>query len=159
MNGKRGQNGLYTPSFGNRNYELSVNNVEPRISFIQGTVFRVQTSYKLESKKNRPEFGGEESLSNAVQLETKYNVLQNSSLDAKFTYNAITYKVPNATNKNLSVEYIILDALRPGKNFLWSLDFTRRLLNNVEINLQYEGRRPADTRTIHTGRAAIRALF
>jgi hypothetical protein len=159
LNGKRGQNGLYTPSFGNRNYELSVNNVEPRISFIQGTVFRVQTSYKLESKKNRPEFGGEESLSNAVQLETKYNVLQNSSLDAKFTYNAITYKVPNATNKNLSVEYIILDALRPGKNFLWSLDFTRRLLNNVEINLQYEGRRPADTRTIHTGRAAIRALF
>ncbi len=159
VNGKKGQNGLYTPNFGNRNYELAVYNAEPRISFIQGTVFRVQASYKIESKKNKPEFGGEESFSNAVQLETKYNVLQNSSLDAKFTYNAITYKVPNATAKNLSVEYIILDALRPGKNFLWSLDFTRRLLNNVEINLQYEGRRPAETRTIHTGRAAIRALF
>ncbi len=157
--GKKGKNGLYTPSFGNRNYELAVHSLEPRLSFIQGTVFRLQSAYKFESKKNLPAFGGEASVSNSVHIETKYNVLQNSSLDARFTYNTIRYRVPPATNKNLSVEYIILDALRPGKNFLWSLDFTRRLLNNVEINLQYEGRRPAETKTIHTGRAAIRALF
>jgi hypothetical protein len=113
----------------------------------------------LESKKNVPQFGGEESVSNSLNVETKYNVLQNSSIDARFTYNNIRYTVPASTNKNLSVEYIILDALRPGSNYLWSLDFTKRLLNNVEINLQYEGRQPADTRTIHIGRAAIRALF
>jgi hypothetical protein len=57
------------------------------------------------------------------------------------------------------VEYIMLDALRPGSNYLWTLDFTKRLLNNVEINLQYEGRMPADSRTIHVGRASVRALF
>lgn len=159
MNGKKGINALYTPNFGNRNYELSIYQVEPRLTFIHGTVFRLQSSYKLEEKKNKPEYGGEESVSNVLQLETKYNVLQNSSIDAKFTYNNIRYKVPAASSKNLSVEYIILDALRPGSNYLWSLDFTKRLLNNVEINLQYEGRKPADTRTIHVGRASIRALF
>jgi hypothetical protein len=159
VNGKKGQNALYTPNFDNRNYELAIYNIEPRLSFIKGTVFRLQSSYKLESKKNKPLYGGEESLSNELQMETKYNVLQNSSIDAKFTFNNISYTVPNSTSKNLSVEYIILDALRPGSNYLWSLDFTKRLLNNVEINLQYEGRKPADTRTIHVGRAAIRALF
>ena len=159
VNGKKGINALYTPSFGNRNYELVIYNVEPRLSLIRGTVFRLQSSYKLELKNNKPEYGGEESVSNALQLETKYNVLQNSSIDAKFTYNNIRFNVPSATAKNLSVEYIILDALRPGSNYLWSLDFTKRLLNNVEINLQYEGRQPADTRTIHVGRASIRALF
>lgn len=159
LTGKKGQNALYTPNFGNRNYELAIAQVEPRISFIQGTVFRLQTSYKLESKSNLPEYGGEKAVSQAVNLETKYNVLQNSSIDAKFTYNNIRYKVPAATNKNLSVEYIILDALQPGSNFLWTLDFTKRLLNNVEINLQYEGRKPAETRTIHVGRASVRALF
>lgn len=159
VNGKSGKNALFTPSFGNRNYELMVYNVEPRLAFIRGTVFRLQSSYKRETKKNRPLYGGEESVSNALQLETKYNVLQNSSLAAKFTYNNIRYRAPAATPKNLSVEYILLDALRPGANYLWSLEFTKRLLNNVEINLQYEGRKPADTRTIHVGRAAIRALF
>ena len=71
----------------------------------------------------------------------------------------INYKAPVSSAKNPSVEYIILDALRPGSNYLWSLDFTKRLHNNIEVSFQYEGRRPADTKTIHVGRAALRALF
>jgi len=159
VNTRKGKNGLYTPAFGNRNYELDIINTEPRLSFIRGTVFRLQTSYKLENKKNKPQYGGEQALSHALNLETKYNVLQNSSINARLTYNNIDYKAPASTIKNPSVEYIILDALRPGANYLWSVDFTKRLLNNVEINFQYEGRRPADSKTIHVGRAAIRALF
>lgn len=159
VNGKKGMNALYTPAFANRNYELSITSAEPRLSLIHGTTFRLQGSYKVESKTNKPLYGGEESVSNAINLETKYNVLQNSSINAKFTYNNIGYTSPAGTVKNPSVEYIILDALRPGANYLWSLEFTKRLLNNVEINLQYEGRKPADTQTIHVGRAAIRALF
>lgn len=156
---RKGLNALYTPAFANRNYELWIVNTEPRLSFIRGTVFRLQTSYKHENKKNKAHFGGEAATSHALNAETKYNVLQNSSINARFTYNNITYKAPVTTIKNPSVEYIILDALRPGANYLWSVDFTKRLLNNVEINFQYEGRKPADTRTIHVGRASIRALF
>ncbi|MDQ6609074.1 MAG: hypothetical protein M3Y85_04560 [Bacteroidota bacterium] len=159
MNSKKGTNALYTPAFANRNYELSIYNAEPRFSFIRGTIFRIQASYKAEDKKNKPIYGGEQSFSNSINLETKYNVLQNSSINARFTYNNISFKAPASGIKNSSVEYIILDALRPGANYLWSLDFTKRLLNNVEINFQYEGRKPADTKTIHVGRAAIRALF
>ncbi|RYZ61384.1 MAG: hypothetical protein EOO14_05205, partial [Chitinophagaceae bacterium] len=48
--GKKGLNALYTPTFGNRNYELAIHQVEPRVSFIRGTVFRLQSSYKWETK-------------------------------------------------------------------------------------------------------------
>lgn len=154
VNNRKAFQALYTPSFGNRNYELTIYSSEPRISFVRGTVFRIQTSYRYENKKNDPAYGGEKSNSNSLNLETKYNVLQNSTVNGRFTYNRIKYQGA----VNTPVSYIILDALMPGSNYLWSLDFTRRF-GNFELTFQYEGRKPGDTRTIHTGRAALRALF
>lgn len=152
---RKGLAGLYTPSFANRNYELDILSTEPRLSWVIGTVFRIQTGYKFETKENKDEYGGETSYSNALNVETKYNVLQNSSIVGRFTYNQIRYDYPT----NSTVSYIILDGLMPGSNFLWAVDFTKRLFGNVELNLQYEGRKPGDSRTIHVGRAAVRALF
>ena len=160
INAKKGLSALYTPSFDNRNYEVSSRNAEPQLVFIKGTVFRLQGSYRYEEKTNAPAFGGQESISNSLIMETKYNVFQNSSVSGRFTYNAIQFTDEKTNNKaNTTVSYNMLDGLLPGKNFLWSLDLTKRLLNNVELNFQYEGRRPAETRTIHTGRASLRALF
>jgi len=153
--GKKGFNALYTPSFGNRNYELDIHNIEPRIVFIEGTKFRVSTSYKYDNKKNKPLYGGEKSSSNSINIETKYNVLQSSSITGKFTFSNIDYKFP----ANTTVSYIMLDGLLPGSNYLWSVDLTKRLFNNIELNFVYEGRKPGSARTVHIGRVAARALF
>jgi hypothetical protein len=53
----------------------------------------------------------------------------------------------------------MLDALVPGKNLLWSFDLTKRLGNNLELSFQYEGRKPGETKSIHIGRAALRAIL
>ena len=92
---------------------------------------------------------------NSVNVETKYNVLQNSSITGRFTFNNIDYKYP----ANTTVSYIMLDGLLPGSNYLWSIDLTKRLLNNLELNFVYEGRKPGEARTVHIGRASVRALF
>jgi len=157
--GRIAASSLFTPNaqFDNRNYELDIQSIEPTFSVIRGTSFRVSTSYKYEHKKNRPVYGGESAVSNAVNLESKYNVLQNSSISGKFTFNNITYKA--ATNAATTVSYIMLDGLLPGKNFLWNITLTKRLLNNLELNFQYDGRKPAESRTVHTGRASLTALF
>jgi len=155
---KKGFNALYTPNFDNRNYELDITSIEPQLVFMNRTIFRLQGSYKLDQKRNAEQYGGESSLSNVINLETKYNVLQNSSIIGRLTYNNIDYNSIDG-KANTAVSYIMLDGLLPGSNYLWSIDFTKRLFNNVELNLQYEGRKPAETRTIHVGRAAVRALF
>jgi hypothetical protein len=115
----------------------------------------LQGGFERKEKRNHPQYGGEKSVSNAVNVETRYNVLQSSSISGRFTFNRINYDHPT----NTTVSYIMLDGLMPGSNYLWSVDFTKRIFGNVELNLQYEGRKPGETKTIHVGRAALRALF
>ena len=111
--------------------------------------------YRLDRKKNLPLYGAEKSVSNSLNLESRYSILQNSALTAKFTINNIDYKFPS----NTTVSYIMLDGLLPGKNMLWSLSFNKRLMNNLELSLQYDGRKAGTSKTVHIGRAAITALF
>jgi hypothetical protein len=155
LNGKIGTNGLFTPQFGNRNYLLNIYNAEPQLTFIKGTSFRIVTGYKIDKRKNKTQYGGESSLSNSINIESKYNILQNSSITGRFTFNNIDYEFP----ANTTVSYIMLDGLLPGKNFLWNLSFTKRLLNNLELNFLYDGRKSGVARTVHLGRVAITALF
>ena len=155
INGKKGLNALYTPQFANRNYQLDVYTIEPQLIYIKGTSFRLITGYRFDNKKNLPLYGGEKSTSHSLNIESKYNILQSSSLTGKFTFNNISYKFP----ANTTVSYIMLDGLLPGKNFLWSLVFNKRLLNNLELNIQYDGRKAGTSKTVHVGRAGITALF
>ena len=53
----------------------------------------------------------------------------------------------------------MLDGLLPGRNFLWNLDITKKLGGNLELGIQYEGRKPGEGNTIHTGRASLRAIL
>jgi hypothetical protein len=155
MNGRKGENALYTPSFNNRNYQLDIYSIEPNFIYIYGTYFRITTGYKYENKKNLPLYGGETSISNSLNIESKYNILQNSAVTGKFTFNNIKYNFP----ANTTVSYIMLDGLLPGKNYLWSLGLSKRLLNNLELSFQYDGRKAGTSRTVHVGRASITALF
>ncbi len=153
---KQGANELLTANeqFDNRNYSIRLQSVEPRFSFTQNASFRISTSYRYTEKNNR-ESGKEQYRSHAVNTEAKYNLLQSASFLAKFTYNTISY--PYATNSTVS--YVLLDGLQPGKNLLWSLDLTKRLGRNLEMNIQYEGRKPGENRVIHIGRAGLRAIL
>ncbi len=159
INGRKGVNALYTANaqFDNRNYQLNISSIEPLFTYIRGTSFRIVTGYKLENKKNLPVYGGEKAVSNSINVESKYNVLQNSAITGKFTFNNINFK--SQTTATTTVSYIMLDGLLPGKNYLWSLTFTKRLLNNLEVNFQYDGRKPGTSRTVHIGRASVTALF
>ncbi|MDP4249645.1 MAG: hypothetical protein Q8918_05980 [Bacteroidota bacterium] len=154
---KKGTNYLLTNStnFDNSNYSVNQYSVEPDISYTQRANLRITLGYKYSAKKNEEVYGGESYYSGALNTDAKYNIVQSTSLQAKFTYSNIHYT--GATNSTVS--YIMLDALLPGKNYLWNLDLTKKLGNNLELSIQYEGRKPGEGHTIHTGRASLRAIL
>jgi len=159
--GRKGYNRLLNsnPKFGNRNYNIEQYTIEPRISFTKGSNFRILVGYRLADKKNL-EGDLEKSIIHSVNTEIKYNILQSTSIQGKFTYSDISFTSSSPIpNTNSPAAYIMLDGLLPGKNFLWNLDLTRRLSSNLELTIQYEGRKPGTSQVVHIGRASIRAIL
>lgn len=159
--GRTGSNRLLSsnPKFGNRNYNIKQYSAEPRISFTKGSNFRILLGYKFTNKDNQ-EGDLEKTVIHSLNTELKYNILQSTSIQTKFTYSSINFSSLSGTpNTNSPAAYLMLDGLLPGKNFLWTMDITKRLANNLELNIQYEGRKPGESRIVHIGRASIRAIL
>lgn len=144
-------------NFNNRNYQIRQWHTEPAITYLYKQSFRAILSYGYTQKENKID-SMEQSRHHTLTADLRYNALANSSVTAKFTYNQIDFRAyPGAASS--TVGFVMLDGLLPGTNYLWNIDLTKRLAGNLELSLQYEGRKPGDTKVIHTGRAAIRALF
>ena len=151
-------NGLATPKFDNRNYDVEQKMIEPSLSYINGTNIRITLAYNYNEKKNTTGFL-EKSVNNTLLTDIKYNVLSSSTIAARFSYNAIRFDYAAGGSPNSTVGYIMLDGLLPGNNYLWNLEYTKRLAGNIEVTIQYDGRKPGSTRTVHIGRASVRAIL
>ncbi|MEP7143328.1 MAG: hypothetical protein ABI707_10680 [Ferruginibacter sp.] len=151
-------NELGTPKFDNRNYKVQQKVAEPSLSYVNGTNIRVTVAYNYNEKKNTIGYL-EKSVNNMVSTEVKYNVLSSSTINARFSYNAIKFNYAAGGSANSTVGYIMLDGLLPGNNYLWTIDYTKRLAGNIEMTIQYDGRKAGDSKTVHIGRASIRAIL
>jgi hypothetical protein len=156
---KSGRNILFTngPKFNNRNYLIHQQSIEPTLAYIYKSNFRIGVGYNYINKKNTID-SMEQSTNHAISADVRYNILSNSTLNVKFTFNQINFNAFKGA-ANTTVGYILLDGLLPGKNYLWNVEYTKRLGGNIEVGLQYEGRKPGVARTVHLGRASVRAIF
>lgn len=155
FNQKIGNQNLSTPKFANRNYQIDITTLEPKFIYTYSSQFRIAGSFLMTQKNNAQQYGGEKSVHHSIHIETKYNAINNISLFAKCTYSNINFEGIN----NTAVSYMMLDGLLAGKNYLWNFELSKRLGNNLELSLNYEGRKPGETRVINIGRASLRAIL
>ncbi|MBK7763117.1 MAG: hypothetical protein IPI46_07055 [Bacteroidetes bacterium] len=153
---KSGSKSALSPFLENRNYTLQLQSIEPSITFLLlKNQLRILTAYKYDERNNAAMYGGEMAIANNLNLDIKYNIISSGVAGLKFTYSTIQYN----GLENTGLSYTMLDGLQKGSNLLWQANFSKRVSKNIEMNLEYEGRKSASNAVIHTGRASVRAIF
>jgi hypothetical protein len=137
-----------------RNYHLHGVGFEEQLSYQPTLSYRTTLSYVANSSVNT-EADSQKAFTNKMIADFKVNTKTHSALQITLTYASINYKGP----ANTPVSYAMLDALQPGNNWVWNLTWDKKLSDFLNLTMSYEGRAAQNSRTVHTGRAQIRAVF
>ncbi len=137
-----------------KDYNIRFYEAEPEVKFIFRRNARLTLAYSFADRRNT--IGEEETaINHDLSAEFTYNKVSKSEIRAKFSFVNITY----TGTPNTPVQYAMLDGLQNGKNFLWNLTLDRRISKNVLMSFSYEGRKTGANKTVHIGRANVRAAF
>jgi hypothetical protein len=143
--------------FENRNYQIRKNQLETSMTYLYKNIFRASLSGERGFLENKID-SLEKLNAYSIQAELKYNILSTTSIGLRWNLRQLSFQAYEGADKT-PVGFVLLDGLQPGSNQLWSVDILKRVSKNMELNLQYEGRKLAGGNLIHSGRASIRAIF
>lgn len=147
---------LETQFFNTRNFDILFFDTEQQLSYQPNTLFRISSSFKYSQKTNLNKgVANEQSVANNFGLEIRWNSSEKGNVSARVDYIKITYK----GETNSPVAYEMLNALLPGNNYTWNLGFQRNLTSNIQISINYDGRKSEGGKIIHIGGAQVRAFF
>ena len=139
--------------FENRNYTILSQEVEPKLIYQPTVKYRVSVSAIYAEKANT--LGNERSFNRTFSTEFRFNEAGKGTFSISASYINISFNA----EENSSLAFEMLEGLATGNNITWNLLWQRNLANNLQLNLNYGGRKSDDLKTIHTGGMQVRAFF
>lgn len=137
-----------------RDFAINYVKLKPELIYQPNTAFRVSLLYRGEEKNNT--LGNlEKAVIHDIGLEIRYNQAEKGSLSGNFNVIGIRFN----GDFNSSVGFEMLEALRPGTNFTWGINYQRNIGKNLQLSLRYNGRKSEENKAIHTGGVELRAFF
>ncbi len=135
-----------------RNYDIDYLMVKPSFIIQPSTSFRFSLDTRYSEKIN---VEGESAYVGELGFKLKYNQASKGSFQSAFNYLSITY----AGDQNSALGFEMLESLKPGNNFTWNIGYQRSVSKNLQISVQYNGRKSETNKTIHSGGMEVRAFF
>lgn len=153
INGNRGNT---SDVLSQRNYQIDQTTVQPSISWQPFNSFRFTGRLSRKDKQNLFSEGeGEQATLNEIELSMRFAKAAQTSVSSSFRFVDIDFQGV----ENTPVGYELLEALRPGQNLTWNINWQQKLGKGLQLILRYDGRKSADSRAVHLGRVQISALF
>ncbi len=135
-----------------RNFDINYIMIKPSFIIQPTTSFRFSIDTRYSEKIN---IAGEESYVGELGFKLKYNQASKGSFQSSFSYLAINY----IGDENSALGFEMLESLKPGNNFTWNIGYQRSVSKNLQISIQYNGRKSESNKTIHSGGMEVRAFF
>ncbi len=139
-----------------RNYLINGVTYQPSMAWQPNSYFRLTTTYSRKEKSNDFEaISNEQAKINELSLDLRFTRAAKSSINASFNFIDIEF----TGDENSPIGYELLEALRPGSNYTWNMNWQQKLGSGLQLTLRYDGRKSGSNRTIHVGRVQVSALF
>ncbi|MDP1727867.1 MAG: hypothetical protein Q8M15_13865 [Bacteroidota bacterium] len=147
---------LYTSEyFTQNNYRYQFNEIKPKLSFQWLQKWRMGINYSYYTAQNLPELGNEKSHINEAGAELRYTFTKIGVLTFKYSY----YEVGFTGSISSPLAYDMLQGLSAGNNQLWNISLQQRIGQNLQINVNYDGRKSGTVPVTHIGKMEARYLF
>ena len=138
-----------------RNYAYTYRQVQESLIYQGSTNSRYALTGRISNKKNDAVYGGETCMLKELGLTWKQNQTEKGGFQGEFKWIQLNY----TGSTQSAIGYELLESLKPGTNFTWTISYQRTLSKNLQMTLQYSGRDTETSRTIHNGSAELRAFF
>lgn len=139
-----------------RNFRIRGRQIGPELAYQPTANFRLAGTYNYSFKDNlRQTEKTENARIHSVSTEIRWAKVAKRTLAATIRWVRIGFQ----GEANSPVGYELLEALRPGTNWTWNLNWQQRLANGLQVNIGYDGRQSEGQRTVHIGRMQVTALF
>lgn len=144
--------------YADQQYNIRYNETNNELSYLFKSSIRLAATYYFGFKRNEvATYGGQNAQINQVAMDFKYSRHNKTTVGTKISYSAIKYNSGSYANEQ--AQYAMLDGLKNGNNFVWNVSLEQRLAATIQLLLSYDGRQTGTDKSVHTGRAEIRAIF
>jgi hypothetical protein len=139
-------------------YRFHFHQTNTEFSYQYKTDLRIAVNYLYARKVNPTDSVGKQTADiHQAGLHSRYNISGKAAAEVRFTYSSV--KFIDKDYRNQQLEYAMLEGLQNGNNLVWNATVEYRLTSAVLLTLVYDGRKTGSARTVHTGRAELRAIF
>ncbi|HET8861031.1 hypothetical protein [Marivirga sp.] len=150
------QNTSYSDRVEQRDYQFSSTALIPQIMWQGIKNVRLSLSYKNENKWSPDEAVGGEVLVNSLELSNKLIQSEKGIFESKFSYVSVA---SDLRDNQSPLAYEMFEGLRAGDNYVWNLSLRRKIIGDLNLIIQYVGRKSELQKTIHNGSVQLTALF
>lgn len=139
-----------------RNFEIITTIYKPQIIWQPTNHLRLIGSYERKNRSNElTETSDEEVLLQSYGGEMTWNQTTKGSLRATFSL----IKIDFTGDRSTYLGYLLLDALQPGTNQTWQVNWQQRISKGMQLSIVYNGRKSENQSAVHTGNVQLTAFF